>query len=113
MNSAYSAANDTIGIVRSIVNKILFDRYELPALDVGVGLAVSRTLVTLVGLYPEKQPKAFGECVFRATKLSGGKNQVITDEQLKTMWPSSKGGTLRFTPKTIGSIKGYILNTAS
>ncbi|GAB6263669.1 hypothetical protein [Photobacterium sp. R1] len=111
--AAHRAAKNAIGIAREIVNEILMKRYELPALDIGVGLAVSQTLVTLVGLYPEKHPKAFGECVFRATKLSSGRNEVISDANLKAIWPTSKGGTLRFTPKSINNVDGYILGSAA
>ncbi|MBI6550759.1 adenylate/guanylate cyclase [Xenorhabdus lircayensis] len=110
--AAHRAAKNAIGDARDIVNEILKERYELPELDIGVGLAISQTLVTLVG-YPEKHPKAFGECVFRATKLSSGRNEIISDINLKAIWPSSKGGTLRFTSKSINNVDGYVLGTAT
>lgn len=111
--AAHRAATDAINDVRNIINEILLERYRLPPIDLGVGLAVSKTLVTLVGLDPNKQPKAFGECVFRATKLSYGKNEVICDENLKGMWPSSKGGTLKFISKSIKNIEGYMISKAA
>ncbi|EHK9576329.1 MULTISPECIES: hypothetical protein [Vibrio] len=111
--ASHRAAKNAIGDVRDLVNEALFERYRLPAVDIGVGLAVSKTLVTLVGLAPDKQPKAFGECVFRATKLSDGKNEVICDENLKAIWPSSKGGTLRFLRKSVKNIDGYVIGTAA
>lgn len=111
--ASHRAAKNAIGDVRDLVNEVLCERYRLPALDIGVGLAVSKTLVTLVGLAPDKQPKAFGECVFRATKLSDGKNEVICDENLKAIWPSSKGGTLRFLRKSVKNIDGYVIGTAA
>lgn len=111
--ASHRAAKNAIGDVRQIVNEALFERYRLPAVDIGVGLAVSKTLITLVGLSPDKQPKAFGECVFRATKLSDGKNEVICDENLKAIWPSSKGGTLRFQRKSIKNVDGYVIGAAA
>ncbi|WP_419239314.1 hypothetical protein [Photobacterium leiognathi] len=111
--ASHRAAKNAIGDVRDLVNEALFERYRLPTVDIGVGLACSKTLVTLVGLAPDKQPKAFGECVFRATKLSTGKNEVICDEKLKAIWPSSKGGMLRFSRKNLTNINGYIIGTAA
>lgn len=110
--AAHRAAKNTIGDARKIINEILSERYRLPNIDLGVGLAVSKTLVTLVGLPPDMHPKAFGECVFRATKLSGGKNQIISDENLKSMWPTAEGGTLRFINKRIKDVNGYLLETS-
>ncbi|MEZ8141907.1 hypothetical protein [Enterovibrio sp. FF113] len=111
--ASHRAAKNAIGDVRDLVNKALSERYRLPPVDIGVGLAVSKTLITLVGLAPNKQPKAFGECVFRATKLSDGNNEVICDENMKAIWPSSKGGTLRFSRKNVKNIDGYVIGTAA
>lgn len=111
--AAHRAAKNAIGDARNIINEILSERYRLPPINLGVGLAVSKALITLVGLAPDKHPKAFGECVFRATKLSGGKNEVVSDENLKAIWPSSKGGTLQFHRKNVKNIDGYIIDTAA
>ncbi len=107
--AAHRAAKNSINDIRRIVNEILHERYRLPDIDLGVGLSLSQTLVTLVGLPGEKHPKAFGECVFRATKLSGGKNEIISDENLKVAWPSKKGGTLAFKAKQVKGESGYVL----
>jgi len=111
VRSAYNAASNIIGDVRDIVNKILYDRYRLPPIDLGVGLASSKVLVTLVGLPKEKHPKAFSKCVFRATKLSNGKNRIITDKVLKDMWPQSSGGVLKFNHKRVGTVDGYVIES--
>lgn len=108
--AAHRAAESSIKEIRNIVNDILEERYRLPKIDLGVGLSLSQTLVTLVGLPREKHPKAFGECVFRATKLSGGKNEIISDKNLKAAWPSIKGGTLAFKPKKVKGEDGYLLS---
>lgn len=107
--AAHRAAKNSINDIRSIVNETLHERYRLPGVDLGVGLSLSQTLVTLVGLPGEKHPKAFGECVFRATKLSGGINEIISDENLKAAWPSKKGGTLAFKAKQVKGENGYVL----
>lgn len=111
--ASHRAAKNSIICARDLINEILLMRYNLPKIDLGVGLAVSKTLITLVGLAPDKQPKAFGECVFKATKLSVGKNEVICDKNLKAMWPSSKGGSLKFKGKSLkNNIEGYVIGEA-
>jgi hypothetical protein len=74
---AYTAASDIIGDMRKILNSILKEKYNLQPLDLGVGLSMSPMLVTLVGLDGKKQPKAIGNCIYKATKLSDRTNQVI------------------------------------
>lgn len=110
--AAHRAAKNSINMIRGIVNESLNSRYKLPNVNLGVGLALSRALVTLVGLPGEKHPKAFGECVFRATKLSGGKNEIISDANLKAAWPTEEGGTLAFRPRKVNGFDGYVLSKA-
>ncbi|GKW23666.1 hypothetical protein PEC311524_12600 [Pectobacterium carotovorum subsp. carotovorum] len=113
MYRARRAAIDSIEDTRSIINSALLDRYSLPALDIGVGLAMSKAIVSLVGLPSSKQPKAFGECVFRATKMSSGRNEVCVDERMREFWPKGKGGLVVFKRKTFGegekSVHGYLM----
>lgn len=107
---ANRAAENCLDTVQSVVNPLLQERYSLPSLKIGVGLAYSKAVVTLVGLPEFMQPKVFGECVFRATKLASGADEVMIDENLKCIWPTSKDGILRFLPKRVrGDIDGYIV----
>lgn len=108
--AANRAATQSVANLREVLNNILKERYRLPPVDIGVGLAYSRALVTLVGLENEKQAKVFGECVFRATKLSSGTNQVIVDSALNSLWPTGKAGTIKFHPKTMNGVSGFILS---
>lgn len=110
--AAHRSAKNSIRGIRDIVNDILNERYGLPVIDLGVGLSLSKTLVTLVGLPKQKQPKAFGECVFRATKLSGGRNQILADRNLRIAWPKRKGGSLVFKQKSMKGVNGYLLSKA-
>ncbi|QSX38275.1 hypothetical protein [Shewanella sedimentimangrovi] len=110
--AAHRAAKNCINTCRLIVSEILHERYELPELDIGVGLASSKALITLVGLDGAKQAKAFGECVFRATKLSGGTNVIYVDTKLEAMWPtSSTGGGLRFKRKELNGVDGFLIES--
>ncbi|WP_370215291.1 hypothetical protein [Idiomarina sp.] len=108
---SYRAANNVIGDSRDIVNQVLEERYGLPPIDIGVGLAMSKTIVKLVGVDGNKHPKAFGECVFRATKLSGGCNKIKIDERVWGEWPSSKGGRLKFKRLKHSKVQGYVIES--
>lgn len=105
--AANRAAKKCIAATKEIVNPILDDRYSLPNLDIGVGMAYSKAVVTLVGLPDSMQPKVFGECVFRATKLSSGSNTIVIDEALEHLWPTSKTGTISFLKKEIKGVTGF------
>lgn len=104
--SSYNAAKHCVNDIRLIVNSVLKERYGLEKINIGVGLSISKCLVTLIGLPNDKHPKAFGECVFRATKLSGGVNTVICDNNLRYMWPSKEGGTIKFKNRTLNNVSG-------
>lgn len=108
ISAALGAARSSINICREVVNEALKGRYNLPPIDIGVGLAYSNALVTLVGLEGEMQPKAFGECVFRATKLSTGVNKIYIDSRLNTIWPTTNSGNgLKFKKKSFDKFDGY------
>lgn len=116
MYAARRAAIDIIEELRPILNRIIFNRYRLPEIDLGVGMGISKAIVSLVGLPKERQVKAFGECVFRATKLSSGRNEICVDKNLYAQWPSSKNGTVRFRSKLFGTgekaVSGYIIESS-
>jgi class 3 adenylate cyclase len=96
VQDAYLAANDCVTVTRQVVNELLAERFGLPSLSIGAGLSVSHAIVTLVGTSAFRQPKAIGQCVWEASKLSSGVNTVRVSENLREAWPSTPGGTLRF-----------------
>lgn len=99
---AHDAAKDCLSTTLDIVNEALERRYGLRPLVIGVGMALSKALISLSGNDGIKHPKAYGECVFRATKLSGGQNVVLIDQRLREAWPKKEGGTLSFMKSDIG-----------
>jgi len=109
IRKVYRVSRDIMDDTLGIINNILKERYALPALEIGIGLSISKALITLVGLSGEKHPKAFGSCVFYATKLSGGQNEIFTDKWLRDSWPSSHGGRLKFQAKKIKGVNGYLI----
>jgi hypothetical protein len=99
--SAFNAAEDALSCVDTIINVALRERYELPPIQVGVGLALSQALVTTVGLDSHQQPTAFGQCVWRASKLSKGRGTILVDECLHMAWPMADDGPLRFQKRQV------------
>jgi class 3 adenylate cyclase len=110
-SKAYTCAEKCLDAVREIINPELHARYELPAVDVGIGLAYSQAIVTIVGTEPNFHVKAIGKCVFRASKLSNGKNSIKIDDDLRRGWPTAKPGTrasVRIVETTVDSrFKAY------
>jgi hypothetical protein len=107
VRAAYSAAKNCLEDLRKIINERLSNKYDLPPIDLGAGLAMSDALVTVVGIPGNYQPKAVGSCVWDASKLSYGTNTIHVAQGIKDVWPSGKGGTMSFTPLDKEHIKGY------
>lgn len=107
--SANNAANDIITGMRDIINSELSRRYGLPEIDIGVGLALSKCLVTQVGSHGNMHPKVFGHSVYRATKLSKGSNLIFVDTNLRMKWPKGKGGKLKFIKKNGDYFPYYLI----
>jgi len=107
------AAEECLRLVKDIVNPLLKERYDLPELSIGIGLAYSKAIVTVIGFNEDLFPKAIGECIYRASKLSNGYNEILYDNGIKNFWPSSKGGKISFLEKNHKNsnvAKGYTLN---
>lgn len=110
IRASYAAANDCLGDTRDIVNVALEDRYELPPLDIGIGLAMSRGVVSLLGLEGNSHPKLTGRCVYFATKLASGRNEIFVDKRMRTAWPTSKRGLLSFEKCVRRGVDGYLVS---
>lgn len=113
IREVYKIAENIMDDTLLIVNDILNKRYGLPPLEIGIGLSMSKALVTLMGLSGSKHPKAFGTCVFKSTKLSSGRNEILTDEWIRDSWPSSSGGELKFKSKRVKGVDGYLIERGS
>ena len=109
VHKAHNAAKDYIRYLKTVVNPIINERYNLPELKVGIGLAYGKAIVTLIGNNEDVHPKAIGECVFRASKLSNGINEILIDDKLRFFWPKSDDGTLKFSKINVKNqtFKGY------
>lgn len=105
--AAHDAAFDIICGMKDILNTELYSRYCLENISLGVGMAYSKCFVTQVGSSDNKQAKVFGQNVFRATKLSIGRDIIYIDEDLKAIWPTAVNGRISFASSTINDINAY------
>ena len=102
---SFHASKACVTLTRDIVNDALLNKHNLPSLDIGVGLALSPAMIRVV---TENHVKAFGECVWKATKLSDGVNIVQIDDKLKDKWPVAKTGGISFSRRmTKSGFAGY------
>lgn len=108
--SAKSAAEACINETLKLVNDELKLRYKLPELKIGIGMGLSKAIITLVGDSTYKQPKVIGKCVYYASKLSNGTNEYIIDEAMRLAWPKTKNGILSFTQKNMKGISGFTIS---
>ncbi len=104
---AFKVAKYCLKTTLSLVNAELAKRYNLPPLSMGIGLSYSPALVTLVGVSDSLHPKAFGECVFKATKLSCGVNEICADSRVASTL--QKIEVDRFDVKVVNGIAAFVL----
>ena len=109
---AHRAAKNIIIDMREILNDEIYSRYNLPKdINIGVGIAKSQAILYAAGLPHKKHPKAFGSCVYDATKLSSGNNIIGISKEVKAIWPTSSTGTLKFISYNFLDIfPGYKIN---
>lgn len=105
--AAYRSASACLDALELVINPILGERYRLPGLNIGIGLALSNAVVLAMGLPNFGHPKALGECVFYATKFSRSMNEVHISEALWRAWPKSSGAPLHFSRTKIGDLDAY------
>lgn len=106
------SALDYIGDMRSLINCIINHRYSLPEIDIGVGVSLGPALVTLVGHERNVQAKAIGECVWEASKLSGGRNKMYISQSIRDIWPKSPSGKITFgrhPAEDLWGVHGYYI----
>lgn len=107
--AAHRAAKWCLEACDQIINPELERRYNLPAIHVGVGMGLSKAIVMPVGYDDFRQPRAIGECVYRATKLCGGRDEIWIDAALRYSWPKSEGGRLHFRQMRQGDVDGFVV----
>lgn len=108
--SASRAARKCIEALNKAVNPVIFERYGLQKLEVGIGMAYSDAIITRFGLRPNTQIKVIGQCIYFASSLAKeGRNEIFIHEYLENLWPTSKDGPIRFQLRKVKDFNGYLL----
>ena len=68
LKNAYSASKEILEARSQILNPLYFDN-NLPQIDIGIGIDYGPTIVTRFGHNSDNDLKAFGKCVYNASKL--------------------------------------------
>ena len=100
---------DMLVVREKVINKIISENNLGPNIDIGVGVTLDSVIVTKIGIAESYDVKAFGDCINKASKYADSvTNQVKVSKKVKNEWPTSKGGTIRFTSANNG--EAYILD---
>lgn len=79
-----------------------------PDISIGIGVTYGDVIVTKIGINDVYDVKAFGDCVNKASKYSGGDNKIHVSNTIRDKWPKGKDGTLKFIKSR--SDDGYYVN---
>lgn len=79
---------------------------------VGIGVSRSEAIIHAVGYNDILYPKAFGECVFEASKLANISQNtgVYVSNNVRQGWPSSKNGEISFKKDRLHEKSPYLKN---
>lgn len=110
IHSVSQASRTCLEALNKVINPILFDRYGLPNIEIGIGLAFSDAIITRFGHKPNTQIKVIGQCIYFASSLAKeGHNEIYVHEYLENMWPTGEKGFIRFRSRPVKDFKGYLL----
>lgn len=89
-----------------VINRIVEEKELGKKINIGVGIAFDSVVVTKIGIPGSYDVKAFGDCINVASKYSKTYNRVKVTKKVKEIWPTVKGGKLKFIPAEGG---GYFV----
>lgn len=83
--------------MESIINPLL-EEYDIPAdRSAGVGITTGQVVITRIGIENASEVTAYGSCLNQACKNSDGNNQVFIHHSVESLYPTEKGGPVRFS----------------
>ena len=100
-------SSQQIMYARQYILNPFFLQYGLPCIDFGIGIDYGTTIVTRFGHSQDNDLKAFGKCVYEASKLSKSYNEVLVSAGAQSNWPTAENGILNFLNKQVGSKFAY------
>ncbi len=96
---------DMLKVRSEVINKIILKENLGDEINIGIGLTFDSVVVTKIGINNSYDVKAFGDCINIASKYSNSNNRMKVSKKIKELWPSSKGGKLKF----IADYEGYFV----
>ena len=110
IQNAGLCGRDMLVVREKVINKIVSNENLGTLISIGVGITFDSVIVTKIGISGSYDVKAFGDCINIASHYAGqAENQIKVSKKVKNEWPSSKGGTIRFTPA--GDGEAYYLES--
>jgi len=110
--AACRASQKCVEAVIKVICPILNARYQLPGIQIGIGLAFSDAIISRFGHKPNTQIKVIGQCIYFASSLAKeGHNEIFIHEWLEKSWPTSTSPTVRFSSRKIRDFDGYLLES--
>lgn len=89
------ASWDIMDARQNVLNPFFLEN-DLPQINLGIGIDHGITIVTKFGYRYDTDLKAFGRCVYNASKLCKGFNEINVSQNSQSVWPSGQGGNLQF-----------------
>lgn len=81
IEDALYVANKSINVLLKYINYVLWEKYKLPPLSIGVGISHSQAMVKAINANGYYHPKVIGQCIWEAAKLSNGNNKVFISKK--------------------------------
>ena len=98
IKNAGLCGRDMLLIREKVINKIIEDEELGRPINIGVGVTFDSVIVTKIGIPGSYDVKAFGDCINTASKYAEKTvNKVKVSKKVRSEWPKSKGGKIRFT----------------
>ena len=111
VQNAGLCGRDMLKVCTSIINPIIEKEKLGPSIYIGVGVTFDSVVVTKIGIADSYDVKAFGDCINVASHYAKNTyNRVKVSKKVKNEWPSSQGGTIKFTSTDNG--EAYFLEPA-
>ncbi len=111
VQNAGLCGRDMLKIRESVINRIIKNEKLGSLISIGVGVTFDSVIVTKIGIEDSYDVKAFGDCINVASHYANEtENKVKVSKKVKSEWPSSEGGSIRFT--SVGNGEAYYLESS-
>lgn len=103
---------DMLKVREAVINRIIEEENLGPKVNIGVGVTFDSVIITKIGILDSYDVKAFGDCINVASHYANEtENKVKVSKKVKSEWPSSEGGRIRFISS--GNDRAYYLESGN